>query len=87
MYAIIVYDVNVGRVSKVCQFLRRYLDWIQNSVFEGELSESQLIKVEDGLKEIIDEDEDSILIYILTSEKLLKRKFMGRRKGETSPII
>jgi CRISPR-associated protein Cas2 len=35
LYVVIVYDVDVARVPKVCKFLRRYLHWVQNSVFEG----------------------------------------------------
>ena len=45
MYVIIVYDVNVERVSKVCNFLRQYLNWIQNSVFEGEITKAELLKI------------------------------------------
>ena len=41
MYIIIVYDVGEKRVAKVCQFLRQYLNWIQNSVFEGELTKAE----------------------------------------------
>ena len=57
MYVIIVYDVKVERVNKVKSFLRQYLYWIQNSVFEGDLTKSEFKKVENGLKEIIEEDE------------------------------
>ena len=87
MYVILAYDVSVKRVNKVCQFLRRFLNWVQNSVFEGELTKAELFQVERGLKEIIDKNEDSITIYIISSEKLLKRKFLGIRKAEPSSII
>ncbi|MEM1782357.1 MAG: CRISPR-associated endonuclease Cas2 [Nanopusillaceae archaeon] len=87
MYVIIVYDVSVKRVNKVCQFLKQYLNWIQNSVFEGELSESELKRVEVGLSRIIDESEDSIIIYQLPSEKVLKRIHIGTKKVEPSSII
>jgi CRISPR-associated protein Cas2 len=87
MYVIIVYDVNVQRVNKVCQFLRMFLHWVQNSVFEGELTESELLKVEAGLKEIINENEDSITIYIFPNENVLKRRFLGIRKSEPSFVI
>ena len=63
MYVIIVYDVNVERVNKVKSFLRQYLFWIQNSVFEGELTKSEFKKVTDGLMEIIDKESDSVIIY------------------------
>ena len=34
MYVVIAYDVNVERVNKVKKFLRKYLNWVQNSLFE-----------------------------------------------------
>ena len=42
MYVLIVYDVSVERVSKVHKLLKRYLNWRQNSVFEGEVTNSQI---------------------------------------------
>lgn len=63
MYVIIVYDIKVERVNKVKSFLRQHLFWIQNSVFEGEVSRSEFQKIKNGLLDIIDEEEDSIIIY------------------------
>ncbi len=87
MYVIIVYDVSIKRVTKVCQFLRRFLNWIQNSVFEGELTEFELARVKSELKKIIDEKEDSIIIYKLVSEKSLKREHIGVKKSAQDFII
>ena len=53
MYLIIVYDIKVDRVNKVKSFLRQYLYWIQNSVFEGEVTKSEFKIIKNGLKEII----------------------------------
>ena len=39
MYLIMVYDINEKRVKKVLKIGRKYLDWIQNSVLEGEITE------------------------------------------------
>ena len=87
MYVILVYDVNVERVNKVCQFLRRFLNWVQNSVFEGELTESEFVKIVNGLKEIIDENEDSVILYILKSDKYLKKVSIGSEKADVSNVI
>lgn len=87
MYVIVVYDVSVSRVTKICQFLRRYLNWIQNSVFEGELTESELRKIEIGIEKIIDPNEDSIVIYKLVTDKFLQKKYLGKKKSELSFII
>mgnify|MGYP000333046410 CR=1 FL=1 len=87
MYVVIVYDVSVERVNKVRIFLKRYLDWIQNSVFEGELTKAKLKEIELGLKQIIDEEEDSVIIYITREEKLLKKKYIGEPKVEVTRIL
>ena len=87
MYVIIVYDVSVERVNKLCQFLRKYLHWIQNSVFEGELTESELKNVEIGIKDIIDEKQDSIIIYKFQTKKFLKKYHIGIVKSEPSFVI
>ncbi|MFH8107845.1 MAG: CRISPR-associated endonuclease Cas2 [Candidatus Aenigmatarchaeota archaeon] len=87
MYVIIVYDVSIDKVSKVCQFLRQYLNWVQNSVFEGELTESELEKVKVGIENIINLNEDSVIIYQLSTHKILKKEHIGLKKAEPSSII
>ena len=87
MYVILVYDVGVERVNKVRKFLRRYMMWIQNSVFEGELSEAELTIIKQSLKELIDPEEDAIVIYRLKSQKNLKREELGTPKATTDNLI
>jgi len=87
VYVIIVYDVSVERVSRICQFLRRYLNWVQNSVFEGEVSVGMLEEIKTGIKEIINKDEDSARIYILPNEKPLKREVIGIEKVDLGNVI
>ena len=87
MYVIIVYDINVDRVNKVKSFLRQHLFWIQNSVFEGELTESEFESLYKGLMEIIDEDVDSIIIYKLRMEELLTREVLGIEKSPIEEIL
>jgi CRISPR-associated protein Cas2 len=87
MYLLIVYDVDVDRVNKVNKFLKTYLHWRQNSVFEGEVSISQFKKLKSGLKEIINEDKDSILIYNLKERKNFKLEIMGIEKNPITFII
>ncbi len=54
MYVLIVYDISVERVTKVHKCLKRYLNWRQNSVFEGELTEAQIEAVKncDGQEKV-----------------------------------
>jgi CRISPR-associated protein Cas2 len=87
MYIIIVYDVSVERVLKVCNFLRSYLSWVQNSVFEGEITDSQFMRIENGLKNIIDENIDSIRIYIMRIKDVMNVKTLGIEKANLNNII
>jgi len=86
MYVLIVYDINTARVNKICKFLRQYLSWVQNSVFEGELTESQLELIKIKLKQMINEQEDSIIIYNL-GKKWLDRQIIGTEKSSISNIL
>ncbi len=87
MYVILVYDIEQDRVAKVCQFLRRYLNWVQNSAFEGELSEAQLERVRLGLRDLLDEGKDSVYIYILRDAKWVRKEILGQEKGRTENIL
>jgi len=55
LYVIIVYDVGEERVNKVRIYLKQYLNWVQNSVLEGELTEAEYMKVMNGLRDVIDD--------------------------------
>jgi len=59
----------------------------QNSVFEGELTESELVRVKEGLKEIIDIHEDSIIIYLFHSDKIFQKEHLGIKKSGHSFVI
>ena len=87
MYIIIVYDVGEKRVAKVCKYLRRYLNWVQNSVFEGEISPAKLKEVKMGLKNRIKKDVDSILFYKARNQEILKREVMGVDKNPTDTFV
>ena len=87
MYVIIVYDIKVERVNKVKSFLRQYLFWIQNSVFEGEITKSHYKKIEEGLKIIIDPQEDSIIIFSVKMEEMLNKKIIGIEKSSIDQIL
>jgi CRISPR-associated protein Cas2 len=87
VYLLIVYDVDVNRVNKVNKFLKMYLHWRQNSVFEGEISISQFKKLKSGLKDIANEDKDSILIYNLKDRKNFKLEVIGIEKNPIELIL
>ncbi|MDT7884659.1 MAG: CRISPR-associated endonuclease Cas2 [Thermoflexus sp.] len=87
MYVIIVYDVEVERVARVCQYLRRHLHWVQNSAFEGEITPARLERVKAELRDLIDEKKDTVYLYILQDPHAVRREVLGREKGSTSTIV
>ncbi len=87
MKVIIVYDINIQRVDIVRQILKQYLSWIQNSVFEGEISFGTLEELKTRLKKTIDIDTDSIIIYTINNPVWVNKFSLGREKGTTNNII
>lgn len=87
MYIVVVYDVNVDRVDKVRKFLKTHLDWVQNSVLEGNVTKAELRRIKEGLKDIIETDVDSVLVYSVSTEKYMNREQLGTSKGVTTNII
>lgn len=88
MFCIAVYDINEKRVSKVLKLFRQYLHWVQNSVFEGHLSPKQIDDLIDKALEIIDPEEDSIIIYIMETDKYVEKLNFGIDKSRlTSNFI
>lgn len=88
MYYIAVYDVGEKRVAKMLKLLRQYLNWIQNSVFEGELTPAQMEQMKMRAKKIMKKEEDSLIIFCARSEKYLQKETLGVDKSHlTSNII
>ncbi|NLL52512.1 MAG: CRISPR-associated endonuclease Cas2 [Peptococcaceae bacterium] len=87
MFVILVYDVGEKRVAKVLKRCRKYLNWVQNSVFEGEISETNLTKLKMELNRIIVPDEDSVIFYTMRTTRYSEREIMGLRKGGQDLII
>ncbi|WP_132014457.1 CRISPR-associated endonuclease Cas2 [Hydrogenispora ethanolica] len=87
MFVIVVYDIAEKRVAKVLKKSRQYLYWVQNSVFEGEISEAKYKKYVTELKKIINLEEDSVIIYNLRTSKYSSREVIGLEKGGQSNIL
>ncbi|WP_413861934.1 CRISPR-associated endonuclease Cas2 [Methanobrevibacter sp. UBA417] len=87
MYLLLVYDIKVERVNKVKSFLRQNLYWVQNSVFEGEVTNSEFEYIKNKLKEIINEEEDSIIIYKLRMPELMDKQILGIEKAPLNNIL
>lgn len=87
MYVILIYDVGVKRVCKVLKLCRQYLCWIQNSVFEGELSEVKLHELKSKLADIMDKDEDSVIIFSNKMGIHMNKEVLGNEKMSTDNFL
>ncbi|WP_026896158.1 CRISPR-associated endonuclease Cas2 [Clostridiisalibacter paucivorans] len=81
MFVILVYDIEQKRVAKVLKTCRKYLYWVQNSVFEGEITDANLVKLKLELGKIINEDADSVIIYSFRTTRYSSVEIMGIKKG------
>ena len=81
MFVIMFYDVGEKRVNKVLKTARKYLTWIQNSVLEGELTPATLEALKVDVKNIIDNEYDSVLFYVWRTERYMTRDTIGIKRG------
>lgn len=87
MYIIAVYDVAAERTNKMLKLCRQYLNWIQNSTFEGSLSRVQLLELEAEAREIMDEQHDSFILFQITHVHRLNRLVIGQEKMKTDQFL
>ncbi len=87
MFVIMAYDINVERVTKVLHIGRRYLNWVQNSLLEGELTKAQFARLKADLCKIIDVEQDSVVFYVLRQQEYLERQILGLDKGGQTMMI
>jgi CRISPR-associated protein Cas2 len=87
MYVILVYDIGEKRVGKMLKLCRQYLNWIQNSVFEGEITSVKLKELTSKAQKIMDLGEDSIIIFSSRQEKWLEKTLVGREPMPLEQIL
>jgi len=84
-----VYDVEVKRVTKVLKIGRKYLNHIQNSVLEGELTPAQYKKLKHEVGETINPERDSVRFYVLRTTQYLTVEKLGvpSRTGDAGAFL
>lgn len=87
LYVIIAYDAGVERLDAVRHILKQYLTWIQNSAFEGEISEGNLEELRLKIYGIIDQDVDSVVVYTINNPSWVNRRIWGREKGAQETVL
>lgn len=87
MYVIAVYDVASERTGKMLKLCRRYLHWVQNSVFEGEISEVKLKELIIEAKKIMETDYDSFMIFKNKHKNWLEKEIIGQEKSKIDQFL
>lgn len=87
MYVIIVYDVGEKRVSKMLKLCRQYLCWVQNSVFEGELSEVKLKELKLKMEDLIEKSEDSVILFTNKIGYNMDKQNLGKERMSTDNFL
>lgn len=88
MFVILYYDVGEKRCSKMLKKCRQYLNWVQNSVFEGDITQAQIVRLMSEINKIINEKEnDSVIIYCFESTRYNKRIVMGKDKKNDERFV
>ncbi len=81
MFVLMVYDVGEKRVGKALKVGRRYLSWVQNSVFEGDLSPALYQQLKADMRCLLDKEHDSVIFYTWRTERYSTREILGLERG------
>ena len=86
-YYIAVYDISGKRIAKMLKLYRRYLHWIQNSVFEGELTDKQMKELMRQTRAIMNPKEDSVIVFKLKNANAMERLVLGTESNPITNIL
>ncbi len=87
MYVLLTYDIAEKRVARVLKVCRKYLTRVQNSVFEGEITDATLIKLHKELEKIVDDSEDQVLYYKLRAERYMEKEIQGLEERDFDILL
>lgn len=82
MYVILTYDIAVtenysqrqNRTFKIC---KKYLTHVQKSTFEGVVTEATLRALQAELRDWINRDYDSVIVFINKNPSTAEKEFWG----------
>lgn len=87
MYVILIYDIckegnGQKRWNRVFKLCKQNLVHIQKSVFEGEISDADLFKLEESIEKEIDKSTDSVIIFKSRNERWLDKNVIGLQQDD-----
>jgi CRISPR-associated protein Cas2 len=93
MYVIAMYDINTEtkpgqkRLRRTFKLMKKYLIRIQNSVFEGELTNAKFEELKLKVKGIIDDSIDSVIFFKSRDIKWMDKDICGFEKDDTDNFL
>jgi CRISPR-associated protein Cas2 len=87
MFVILVYDTLAERNPGVLKTCRRYLHWVQRSVFEGQLTAAQYRVLTSEIRTQIDTSYDSVRIYTVRTPDFIETHTIGAELADTGPVL
>ena len=63
MFVVLAYDISSKKRAKIEKICEKYLHHIQKSVFEGEISFSDLNRIKNIISNLIDTNTDNVVLY------------------------
>jgi len=86
-YAFVFYDIGEKLVHKVFKICKKYFSHHQKSVFRGQISPSNLMKLKAELKKIIQDGEDYITIIKLLNENSFDEETIGTKLNDNESVF
>ena len=92
MYVLLVYDISlddngVRVLRNVFKIAKKYLHHVQNSVFEGEITEAQIYALKAEIRKWVRTDSDSVLLFKSREKRWLDKEFWGKEEDKTSIFL
>lgn len=86
-YAFVFYDIKEKRVNRVFKICKKYFKHHQKSVFRGNITPANLIKLRAELKKVIDPSEDFITIIKLLNDANFEEETLGVNIKDSEALI
>ncbi len=80
-------DVGKYRVAKVFKICKKYLKHHQKSIFRGNITPANQIKLQSELKKVIDQEIDFVTIIKMLSSGSFSEENLGNPKKESEGIF
>ena len=87
MYMVAMYDVNAKRTEKFKKLLRRYLVHTQYSVFCGDITDAQAVKLRRELGQLMIQGDEVTEITAANRQNIEVRHLQKSGKGEVARVV